>query len=163
MTRKIFNSFDETAGLYTARVVGSATLTFDAIADIPDMTREIWDSLPPMGKKLLGHGIGQKLPDTAAALRGPAAYAAMKEVKNNLRSGLWTSRGGVSGHSVIAEAYAEVTGKTPEKAAEALAAMTAAELKNVKSGPLFRRAKIRVEGARLDAEIAAEKAAATAA
>lgn len=157
--RKIFHKFDNETGEYTGRVVGSGTLHFNAVRDVPGMTQEIWDGLPEIAKTLFGHGICQKLPDTASALRGPAAYAAMKEVAGNLRNGVWSNRGGFGTESVDVLAYAAVTGKTPESAAEAWGELSDNDRKAERKKVSFKLEKNRIEGERLQKAAEAEKAA----
>lgn len=153
--KKMTNVIDIEAGTYTAKVLGSGTLVCN-VHDLPSMA-DIYDTLPDIAKQTMLHGIKQKVADGAAATHGSEAYQGMKAIWANLVAGDWNAKGGISGSSIVAEAYAATTGKTPVAAAEALSKMDEDELKKVKKGSAFKleHARIVYERAKKAAELEA--------
>lgn len=156
--KKIETAIDLEKGTLRIATVGANAFTCNVLK-LSGMA-EIWPTMSELQRQVFMHGVKQKVCDSASALKGAEAEDAMRETWGNLLAGDWSSKGGVSSTSIAAQAYAATTGKTPEKAAEALAKMDEKEIKKVKAGAAFKVEMAKINLARATKALEAEKKAA---
>lgn len=117
------------------------------------------DELPnTMRLEAMAHGIRQKAGDEYSGVKGDirAAIACVRRVFDNLRNGVWNAARDGSGGGYLAEAVAEVTGRTLEEVTTLLAAMPAEQKADLRA----KHPQVKAVIARLRAE-ALERAAQT--
>lgn len=104
-----------------------------------------------MVEKLAIHGLSQKVGDSASGFSKDrdfhAAFGAMQGVEDNLRIGVWASKGG-AGTSDLVAALADLQGASLEDAQAAVDRMTEEQLASVRKHPAVKKAIADIQAAR---------------
>jgi hypothetical protein len=104
---------------------------------------------------LVLHGMSQKIGDAAAGYSKDGdfagAFAAMQNVQDNLLSGLWEARGGVTGTADLVQAVASLKKIPIEAAQKAVDALDDEKLKVVMGKPVIKAEILRIKAERAKA------------
>lgn len=104
-----------------------------------------------MFEKLAIHGLSQKIGDSASGFSKDrdfhGAFGAMQGVEDNLRAGLWASKGG-SGTSDLVAVLADLQGASLEDAQAAVDKMTEDQLAAVRKHPAVKKGIADLQAAR---------------
>jgi len=134
----------------------------------PSLSREV--KIAPelldeaMKKKALFHGVKQKVGDAAAKERDPETgkpasveekYAAVAAMASRLEAGEWTSKQSGGGLGLLAQALAEVRGKSFEEALAYLQGLEKDKVKKIKALPQVKEVMERLKP---EMEVSAEEA-----
>ena len=102
-------------------------------------------------ERLAIHGLSQKVGDSASGFSKDrdfhGAFGAMQGVEDNLRAGVWASKGG-SGTSDLVAVLADLQGASLEDAQAAVDKMTEDQLATVRKHPAVRKGIVDLQAAR---------------
>lgn len=106
---------------------------------------------PEIVERLAIHGLSQKVGDSASGFSKDrdfhGAFGAMQGVEDNLRAGVWVSKGG-SGTSDLVAVLADLQGASLEDAQAAVDRMTEDQLAAVRKHPAVRKGIADLQAAR---------------
>ena len=121
--------------------LGNGVVVVAKVSEYNEETRE----------RLMLHGLSQKIGDAAAGFSKArdfhGAFAAMQQVEDNLRAGLWASRGGNGGSDLIA-ALCKINGCDEETARTAVDSASEEQYKALLAHPIVKKEIAAIKAAR---------------